>query len=60
MALSSDQIIRITKEEALGIAPKEIDSIEESEFRVTVAEEIREIKAAGMVVEIPYEIPEFD
>ena len=56
MALSSDQIIRITTEATLGKTPDETDTAEESEFRAKVSDQVAEIKAAGLIVEIPFDI----
>lgn len=57
MALRSEDVIRITKEVTLGIVPDEIDTEEQSKFRIEIAEDIRLMKAEGLIVEIPYEVP---
>ena len=57
MSLGSEDVIRITKEVTLGIVPDDIDTEEQSKFRLEIAEDVRAIQAAGLIVEIPYEVP---
>ena len=57
MAVKSDDIIRITAEVANGETPENPDTPEEAEFRAEVARDISKMRAKGIVIEIPNEIP---
>tara|TARA_R110002126_G_scaffold9234_11_gene42119 strand:- start:839 stop:1012 length:174 start_codon:yes stop_codon:yes gene_type:complete len=55
--IKSDSIIRITQELTLGQSPATPDTPDEAAFRAKVADQIAEIKAKGLIVDIPFEIP---
>jgi hypothetical protein len=54
--LHSDIVIEVLIEETMGRAPSERTRDVPESFRQEVREEVREIKAAGGVVWIPYEM----
>ena len=57
MAVKSDDIIRITAEVSNGETPENPDTPEEAEFRAEVARDIAKMRAKGIMIEIPHEIP---
>jgi len=60
MAITSTDNIRILVEVTTGKKPAREDTAEEAEYRKKVTVEVREIEAAGRIVEIPFEMPDMD
>jgi len=56
--LTSDDAIRIAVEVVTGKAPKRPDTDAMAAYRVAVQADVAKAKAAELVVEIPYEIPD--
>ena len=60
MAITSTDIVRILVEVTTGKKPARADTAEEAEHRKKLMLEVREIKAAGGIVEIPFELMDDD
>lgn len=55
MAIDSDDVLRIAREEEMGSEPARPDTPAEARFRLKVREQIRDIRARGGVVDLPFD-----